>query len=189
MKKRSLLMMLGGLLFLLLSIDSIASASDKVVGRVSEASDQVYSDAKSVVSTVHQDVKEIIPVLYGDAKDLFTSVGKKLGVAAEAVWVTLVRQQRVKSIALLLSSLSLYAISIFFWHKYNIQKLRARETNLERDVDFGGLLFGISLILTIASSLFLCYHAYDILTGIINPEYGAMKDIYQFSIGATNAIK
>lgn len=125
--------------------------------------------AKVTLSTVYKDVKEGLKGL-----------GAALKVGSEQVFAVLVAQQKVKSI----TNIVLFIFSIIgFWIFYKSFKKGA-----EKEWDFDGTVgYAIQMVV---SGIFGCgLMIYSLvcldetITGLINPEYGAIKDIFEFIRG------
>lgn len=128
---------------------------------------------------------------YDDVKSLGQSAGIKLdsvvtkatriaGETIENLWTILVQQQRVKGY----TQLFILLIGIFLL--FNISKwILAVYNNLEDDADsIGNIMLLITLI--VVSILIIIYnylHLLTITTGIFNPEYGALIDLYNIANG------
>lgn len=138
------------------------------------------TDTTSTVS-VYDDVKTVGGTLYNDAKDAIKQLANALSVGAEHVYTVLVKQQLVHSIVNLLIAV----LGLIIWYiVYRLMRYGLSESEnagysifLERPailavtklVAFFAFLLTIGVICELPQTV----------TGFINPEYGAMKDIVQ----------
>ena len=113
---------------------------------------------------------------YSDIKDVLKGLSESLQVGAEHVYEILVRQQFVNSI----SNIGIYILFIvglsacLFW---NISISKKRKTFDEED-EFIASMF-ISIILLISFIICLCATFPETITGFVNPEYAAIKEILE----------
>lgn len=160
---------------------SISSAQNKVVDSLAKAaihgSSTVYTDAKDGVATIYDDVKSLYK---DDVKDLAKwSVNKAdtvlsnglriLGRGASHTYDILKYQQLVKSFHHLFYWLIGISLTILVFKKVKQYLADPKEST------------GVYLIVVIAVSI--CMDVYnalyfnEMLTGFLNPEYGALKEI------------
>jgi len=118
--------------------------------------------------------------VYNDVKGALSGVSDALKVGAEHVYEILVRQQLINSIThlivILILSLSSYlGLKYVYKNMYTIDKLGDKEFNE-----------GVIPVAIICAFLFVfaiinaCIHTETILTGFLNPEYGAIMEIKSF---------
>jgi hypothetical protein len=128
-------------------------------------------------------------MVYKDAKEALKGLGEALKVGSEHVYVVLVRQQMVNSISGIIIILILFIIATrcFVWSKNSYEAhLKLGESDSYWCIDdsakgiasiaiaiFGGVLGIIFIVM-------FCSNYNDIITGFINPEYGALRDIMHF---------
>jgi hypothetical protein len=137
---------------------------------------QVSADS---TQTKFQDLKEVVDtsstfkMIYNDVKDGITALGSALKVGAEHVYTVLVRQAIVEAITfLIIGIIGLILCTKFVNHYKSDEKWHENDnpTGLGVlrvfQVILGSILFLIS-ILTIDV----------IITGFVNPEYAAIKEI------------
>lgn len=128
---------------------------------------------------------------YDDVKSIGQSAGIKLdsvvtkatriaGETIENLWTILVQQQRVKGY----TQLFILLIGVFLL--FNISKwILVLYKDLEDDADSLTGIF-MMLILCAIAILIIVYnylHLLTITTGIFNPEYGALIDLYNIANG------
>lgn len=137
--------------------------------------DSVYHDGKAVVSTVYDDMKSATGTIYPDVKSAVISIGKAIGVAAEHVYTVLVKKYfviGVKEAAVFLLSLASIILGLVMWRKY---------TKDNQPVSYSLL---VPLTFLILGVIVVCNVDYDaMLMGIINPEYGAINYILEYTKG------
>jgi hypothetical protein len=94
----------------------------------------------------------------------------KLGVVSEQLWATLILQQRVDVIVNLvwLSGCG-YGI---WWLGRAFRSVRESHDAFDSGMAQAGCVIGIGIL-----AIFGCFGLRDILIGILNPEFGALKEI------------
>lgn len=112
--------------------------------------------------------------VYSDIKNFLSATAKALGTAVENVWNILVKQQRVYAIIGIIALLGSFFLSRFLFKK-------AKEVSIElKEADSwhpGGLflyLLGIAVLALNAT------HIYNTISGLYNPEYGALMQVLEF---------
>jgi len=143
---------------------------DKLLNNSEKGVTTVYKDGATVVKTVYKDVKSLSPKIESALKSLAT----ELKTTVDNLWVILVRQQLVWSIAILLCLITTVLSWIHFWYRFQ----KACDNHWGRD---GSGHYEVSCIMcaamSIAGSVLVVIHFNDMLTGFINPEFGALKTI------------
>lgn len=112
--------------------------------------------------------------VYTDLKSAIDSMADGLGVAAEHVYEVMVMQQFINSLAysvLILTGVVLIVISI--------KAMQSVEDWDEAPSVMGicGILLGILGLVVFSTGII---NINDIITGFLNPEYGAIKEIMSF---------
>ena len=135
--------------------------------------DSLYHDGKTVVGTVYDDLKEGAVNIYPDVKSAVVSIGKAIGVAAEHVYGVLVKKYLVlgvKQAFIFLIGLMALIIGIIGWRKY---------TKNNQPITYRIIL---PTALSIIGTIVLFNVNYDeMLMGLINPEYGAINYILEYT--------
>jgi hypothetical protein len=167
-----------------INVKETSSNAKELVKTTSNAVDKVYEDGKSATGTLYGDGKELAKQLYGDSKLLGSKLEDALTYAAEGLkttsikaWEILVKQQLVWSYCFLfLTLLSLYSVYKFF-NQYS---------KTVSDVDDAGDIktsnFVLSMILgaiALASSIVSSVHFEQMITGFVNPEFGALRTLVE----------
>lgn len=139
-----------------------------------EAISTVYNDGKNVVSTLYNDGKDLASVIYPDVKSAISSIAKAIGVAAEHVYKVLVKSYVVKG-AKELVIFVLGLIFIFFCGILRFNKFYAIQKEINWKVVF-------PTVWIIAGAILLfCVDYNTMLMGLINPEFGAIDYILQYT--------
>jgi hypothetical protein len=148
------------------SVDSVYHDGKAVV-------DTVYHDGKAVVSTLYTDAKNGASGIYPDVKSAVKSIGKAIGVAAEHVYGVLVKKYFVlgiKEALIFISGVIMIITGVFYWRKY---------TKDDAPITYGLLMPIILLFFGIGTVINIDYDS--MLMGIINPEYGAINYILEYT--------
>jgi hypothetical protein len=144
----------------------------------------VHQDVKDIVSVTHDDIKAITTTLYGDGKDAITSlypdirsavvaIGQAIGVAAEHVYTVLVKKFVVDAIVQLLPFLLGLLLIGIAWFKMS-GYFKAHE-KIEWHI-----LYPCTLL--VAGIVALSCVDYNVMVmGLVNPEYGALNYILEYS--------
>jgi hypothetical protein len=147
-------------ILMILAISSYAGSIDSTLNKIS-----IPDSAKVTMTTV-----------YNDAKAGIAGLASALKVGAEHVYVIMVKQQIVKSITgcviLLFIIIGWIALVRGFEYGADPKKGDWEEGLVPYCIFIGGGLFVITIIFILNIEC--------LLTGFINPEYGAIKDILEF---------
>ena len=114
--------------------------------------------------------------VYEDVKEGIQGLAVALKAPAEHVYEIVIKQQVVKSVSYLTTWLILLLplFTINWW----LKKIR-NSTYANEDGWIAGLVF-LGLIPVCISIIGLAVTSSEIITGFVNPEYGAIKDIMSF---------
>lgn len=137
--------------------------------------DTLYHDGKSVVSTVYNDAKSGASSIYPDVKSAIVSIGKAIGVAAEHVYGVLVKKYvviGVKELLIFIGGLIIFFIGLIYWRKY---------TKNGQPMTYGLAIPALLILVGIGTIFNVDYDA--MLMGLINPEYGAINYILEYTKG------
>ena len=150
---------------------------------VKDVIDSVTTVANDVASVV--DTSKVSKQIYTDVKAGIAGLATGLKVSAEKVWDILVLQQLVYSITALLFGIILTIISSTLinrgwklWQKAKKEEGSHYRVDFEDGIWCGMIILG-SLIL-ITGITFTGFNLNSVITGFINPEYGAIQDIVSF---------
>lgn len=151
---------------------------------------QEIVDAKK--TEISSDVVDVVNTVFDKTTEAITQLASALKVPAEHVYTILIKQQLVQSLSSLLGSIFVILLGLFIV-KFTYKDLNNKNTQwrLKNDrsddynhwnLDDGGWIFLVSLGFTISvvGIIILCASFNNIITGFINPEYGAIKDIMNF---------
>lgn len=173
--------------------------ANKVIDNTSKAVEKVYSDGTNAVSTVYNDVKSLTPKVEAALK----SIGTDLKVGTNAVWNILVKQQLVWSWCFLILTLTSITNWFLFYKAnigpksteliditvkhYNDDKYgdrKIKDESLEKKYISKNPMDAVMIIhlfICITLSIFSFINFQAMLTGFINPEFGAMKTIAEIA--------
>lgn len=196
---KKILTLLLGFIFL-----SPVYSQDKTItyvyNKTSNAIEKVYKDGTKVVEKVYDAGVKVAPKI----EKALESLGTSLKVGADKVWILLVRQQMVWSICFLLLTLASIANWIIWIRRalskkglverpYTFKESKDRGYSYETNTEKSGMEFidtnnsnlkwfiYVHLIICVVLSSLSFYHFTDMLTGFINPEFGAMKTIAEIA--------
>lgn len=170
------------LILLVLSFTCILPTYSEESNTICNAITTVYSDGRSVIDTLYQDTKSGIQTVYGDIKssniypDIKTAVNtiaKSIGVAAEHVYGILVKKYvviAVKELLLLITALILIICGYIDWNK---------KTSGSNPITYKIIPSVLCILISIILLIQISYD--DMLMGLINPEYGALNYILDYS--------
>lgn len=140
----------------------------------------LFTTYSQKVDSLPDTTKLTLGKVYSDIKVGINSLAQSLKVPATHVYEIMMRQQISQSISnlvfvfvFLIISIILYKVGIKTYKLYNVEK----------NEDLAGITF-ISFLLC-AISIIICVCSFwsdysSIITGFINPEYGAIKEIISF---------
>jgi hypothetical protein len=166
------------------NVNNVSINTKEALQTTSNAIGTIYNDGKSGVGTVYEDSKDLTKQLYTDSKILGSKIEETLKSVAEGLkttsvkaWEILVKQQLVWSLCyLFLTLLSLYSIYRFFnqW-KYMIEDKDESGDIKESQAVLTLILGTISLASSIVSGI----HFEQMITGFVNPEFGALRTLFE----------
>lgn len=171
------------ILFAVLSIGGISAKTDKTGKVITDGIEtvyddtkgtitEVYTDAKSAVTTIYGDMKDATSEIYPDVKSAIMEIARGLGVGAEYVWTTLVKQQVVLGVTELIELLIILGLIIsgIVWLWKTIKKNESITWKVLPGaflILFGTLMIGrVDLVI--------------IVQGLINPDFGAINYVLDF---------
>ena len=135
------------------------------------AVDTLYHDGKALVSTIYDDAKSLTSTIYPDVKAAIGQIASAIGVAAEYVWIALVKSFVVKGAVEILHLVFALAFIIFGCILFSKNFKSAQIT--------WKIIPGI--IVVIIGLIIACnVDYYTMLMGLINPEFGAINYILEF---------
>lgn len=113
--------------------------------------------------------------VYNDVKTGINAVASALKVGAEHVYEVLVKQQVVNAIVwILIGVLPLLLLLVFGKSVWKWASIQEKEHDAEGFAGFCAFLF---YCFTIIPSIILMFHIDIVVTGFVNPEYGALQEI------------
>ena len=135
------------------------------------AVDTLYQDGKALVSTIYNDTKSLTSTIYPDVKAAIGQIASAIGVAAEYVWIALVKSFVVKGaveILHLIFALAFIILGCILFSK------NFKSTQITWKIIPGIIVVIIGLIIACNVDY------YTMLMGLINPEFGAINYILEF---------
>lgn len=175
-----------GFIFMLMCFVSIDTfAEGNTFGEVlTNSTEVVYSDAKAAIDTVYHDSKAVVQTVYSDikdgtssimpsVKDAVVSIGKSIGVAAEHVYNVLVKKYVVigiKELMIFVGGLILLIVGLIIWLK---------KTSKDGPITYSLIAPAAMFLIGVIMMLNVNYD--NMLMGLINPEYGAIDYILEYS--------
>jgi hypothetical protein len=143
---------------------------------------------KNAVSTVYGDGKSLVQTVYGDLKgagQYFTpkiesaveQIAKGFKVGTVYLWNILVKQQRVWSWCYLIGILT----ALFAWGRfyYTIKQGNANTDAAGEWKNHNVWISFVTLSVAVVLSFFSFQHIVPMMTGFINPEFGAMQNVIE----------
>lgn len=152
---------------------------------VSQTLDSVKSIATSIKDSAVQSVKEVdtsstFKAMYSDFKQGIVALASSLKVGAEHVYGVLVRQQVVYAIVYLALSIIGFILILNWIKKYKDDKEKWKIGNSYDETPTGlGLLRSIQIVVALVMIGIGVCNIDLIMTGFINPEYGAIQDVIE----------
>ena len=151
----------------------VANAMSTVYKDVTSTTSTLYSDAKEGVKTVYNDSKHLIKDAYPEVKAAVVSIGQSIGCAAEHVYTVLVKKYIVDGVVELIWMLLSGALFIYGFININAAIKKSEYLTWK-------LLFPV--IYTITGIVLLLNVNYQtMLMGLINPEWGAINYILEYT--------
>lgn len=150
-----------------------------VINAQSTSKENVIPSTEQSLSIANQSVQiteaeRIVDKYIDKTSEILTGFAEKLKVPVEHVYSVLVKQQRVYGIEIIIAFI-VTTILLYFSVKINYNFIQKHEGEFMPNGEFlVWLLVIVSAILVIISFVMLLVNG---LPGLINPEYGAMKDI------------
>jgi len=164
-------------LFLLLSVIAVSSRANNVI-------DKIDSTAKSAYQTV--DTSSTFKTMYKDVKEGILGLAEGLKVGAEHVYEVLVKQQVVYSITSIVAYIVLLITTVLFYKRFRINVIRTETEGdpwYKDDWDNHFQIISTLLLTCMWFAILATYFSFTIdrtITGLINPEYGAIREIISF---------
>lgn len=168
------------MLILLITLGANAQLQG-TVNKVTESSKEgiatVYNDSKEVVKTAYSDTKEAVKYVTPKVEEALKELGKTLKTTSGEVWKILVKQQKVWAWSYLCVLILTIAAWIHFYYRF---ERRTKELDQFGKIkDGNNVITIVCFILCLGLSFTTISTFQAMLTGFINPEYGAMKTIIE----------
>lgn len=116
--------------------------------------------------------------VYNDVSGAMSAIGSALKVGAEHVYLILVKQQMVNAIIWIISFVFciVFVCLMIKWGKGLHGRMIGENWNF--DEEWGWIVLYVLLVAAIVGMLITCVsHIGAVVTGLINPEYGALNEI------------
>ena len=139
---------------------------------LTNAVDTVYQDGRDAVSAVYGDLKTGVTTIYPDVKNAVVQIAQGLGIAAEHVYTVLVKKflvDGVKELAIFILGIILVIFGGIWWNKVS-------KTGV---ITYKVVPSAVLLLSGIICWLSVNYN--ELFMGLINPEYGAINYILEYS--------
>lgn len=166
---------------------NVTNTVDNTVNKVSGQATNIVDKTSNGIGTVYGDSKDAIGIVYGDLKSLapkvesaLTEVAKGLKVGAESVWKILVKQQLVWSFCYLIGIIVTILSWVNFYYRFNKGQENAK-TNQGDWKEADGVLVIVLFIISVALSILSIMNIEAMMTGFINPEFGAIRNIVEIA--------
>lgn len=135
----------------------------------------VMNSVESTMTTI--DTSSLYKQIYGDVKVAISGMADALRVGAEHVYEVLVKQQFVNSISNIVAIIGMILLLIMFYKAilYSYPKI-----DEDKDTFYDFIFVSSTILGSITFILFIVFFSYTIpetVTGFVNPEYGAMKEL------------
>lgn len=151
---------------------------------------QEIVDAKK--TEISNNVVDVVNTVFDKTTEAITQLASALKVPTDHVYTILIKQQLVQSLSSLLVSIFVILLGLLIvkftyrdWDNKNKQwrAMNDRSDDYNHwDLDDGGWIYLVPLgfLISLVGIIVLCASFNNIITGFINPEYGAIKDIMNF---------
>lgn len=197
------------MMFLMLSLISFSQTKEKTFEVVKNESEKlkenVYSVSKNVsetkevvknqtsslrqdikdgISTIHSDVTEATKYITPKAEALLKNVFDKVGNTTIKLWEIIVKQQKVMSwcylILFIISGISFISISRKVSEIKKLISNKIEDELKEKSLmKFNYIVLFCSVVIFSVSSYHAIPNLGKMMTGFINPEFGAIEQIYE----------
>jgi hypothetical protein len=180
MKKRTAIIILMLLIVSIFNISYQAKATsiDSLVTGTKQTAVAIKDSAIQSVKEI--DTSSTFKAMYSDFKYGITALAASLKVGAEHVYEVLVKQQIVYSIIwTIVLIIGIVFISIWLYRYKDDKEMWEKESNSHYTKDPTGLgvFRSMQVFCGILLFIFGILNIDTIITGFINPEYGALKDV------------
>lgn len=136
----------------------------------------IFATAQDSTKTIlkQMDTSSNFMKVYSDISVKLDALGSSLKVGSKKIYSTLVQQQMVKSIVNLIVIIALFILlPLMMYYFRNLSKSGEFE-------NFTDVLPFILLFINIVLFIYSVVCIQETITGFVNPEYGALKEIVDF---------
>lgn len=162
-------------------ISSMTNAAAAAMSEADSAVTDVLAEADTVIATV--DTSSLYRTIYNDAKAGLKGLAAALSVGVEHVYKVLVKQQVVKAIQW--SILGFIPLILFIVFGKSIW--RWANANSQESDGFSVFLAACFYVPCFILCIIGIFHIDVIVTGFVNPEYGAMEQIMEWAKAGTSS--
>lgn len=134
---------------------------------------QVYEDGVTAISTVYNDGKTAVSELAPEIKAAIIAIAQSLGVAVEHVYTVLVKKFVVDGVVQLIPFLIGLTLLIVGWIK--LEKFLRGNKAITWHIFYPAILLAVGIIALTSVNY------QTMLLGLINPEYGVINYILEYS--------
>jgi len=167
-------------LLLLTIIVSLSTISANAEIRLDKNDQSTILDTTKFGKQIYYDSKEAIKYLVNGGDSALQYAGNLLTQASPNVWAILVDQQKVKSTAYLIAFL-LY-LGLVYYYKEVITRIYVKVSSSEEFLTWkqSEVIFAVvGGVLIISLGYFNVVHFNSMLTGFLNPRYGALLELVE----------
>jgi hypothetical protein len=123
----------------------------------------------------------LLNTMYGDVKKSLEGLSEALKIGTDRVYYVLVKQQYIKSTYYVIFMIISYFMIINYINKYKSNEIWLDySSNKEGTPTIVGVLRTIQIVVSGLFLLIFLSHIPETITGFINPEYGAIKEIIEW---------
>ena len=151
---------------------AVAQTTENVSDAI-DATTQSVEKVADVTQKATSEAERLVDKYGGKISAVITSLAESLKVSAEHVYRVLVRQQIAEGASVILLLVFWIFLARSFWKNFVKANFKDRE---------GDRFATVSIILGIASAvlgIILIFFVPDAVIKLINPEYGAIKEIFE----------
>lgn len=140
---------------------------------------EVYGDAKEALKTLYNDGSKTAKTFLSEADSLVKAVAPEVQDGAQFLWDTLVKQQKVLAFVVLFMWLKAIILMVA---ALKMSKKAAKDESGDLKFSFKGMTAVVMWIAAICLFAYSTWNTNKMFTGFVNPEGGAIKNIYEMVI-------
>lgn len=143
----------------------------------SDVANKVVDNTSSGVERLYEDGKVLGKEISDKAEKVIVQLAKGLKITSSEVWNILVQQQRVYSWTIFIGLIISLVSWGHFYYRFKVYKSDLTEKGKPKE--HNGIITTVTFLSALVMSVLVSIHFYDMMTGFLNPEYGAMKHIIE----------